>query len=160
MPVQEHDKIYIDGAWVPSTGTASIDVFDSTNGPVVHLPFADPYCPRGRTAVLEAQESSPLRVVDGGGLTEDHLDGCRALLRRRDQRRHHLHLADRVGLLADRRERVALGDQHGLVVAGDHGVHDQLEQSPGTAKSVAGVGWMTVLSGLKTLLETGEPLQP
>ncbi|MBW9208137.1 SRPBCC domain-containing protein [Mumia sp. zg.B21] len=38
-------------------------------------------------------------------------------------------------------------------------VHDQLEQSPGTARSVAGVGWMTVLSGLKTLLETGEPLQ-
>jgi uncharacterized protein YndB with AHSA1/START domain len=36
-------------------------------------------------------------------------------------------------------------------------VHDQLEASPKTAVSVAG-GWMFVLSGLKTLLETGEPL--
>jgi len=37
-------------------------------------------------------------------------------------------------------------------------VHDQLEGAPKTAASVAGVGWMRVLSGLKTLLETGEPL--
>jgi uncharacterized protein YndB with AHSA1/START domain len=37
-------------------------------------------------------------------------------------------------------------------------VHDQLEHSPKTAASVAGPGWMFVLSGLKTLLETGEPL--
>lgn len=37
-------------------------------------------------------------------------------------------------------------------------VHDQLEESPKTAQSVSGVGWMTVLSGLKTLLETGRPL--
>ena len=36
-------------------------------------------------------------------------------------------------------------------------VHDQLEASPKTADGVAG-GWMRVLSGLKTLLETGEPL--
>jgi uncharacterized protein YndB with AHSA1/START domain len=36
-------------------------------------------------------------------------------------------------------------------------VHDQLEASPKTATSVAG-GWMRVLSGLKTVLETGEPL--
>ena len=36
-------------------------------------------------------------------------------------------------------------------------VHDQLEASPRTAANVAG-GWMYVLSGLKTLLETGEPL--
>jgi hypothetical protein len=36
-------------------------------------------------------------------------------------------------------------------------VHDQLEASPKTAESVAG-GWMRVLSGLKTLLETGQPL--
>jgi aldehyde dehydrogenase (NAD+) len=32
--VHEHDKIYIDGAWVPSAGTGTIDVFDSTNGEV------------------------------------------------------------------------------------------------------------------------------
>ena len=36
-------------------------------------------------------------------------------------------------------------------------VHDELERSPKTAESVAG-GWSYVLSGLKTLLETGEPL--
>ncbi len=31
----QHDKIYIDGAWVPSTGTGTIDVYDSTNGEVI-----------------------------------------------------------------------------------------------------------------------------
>lgn len=36
--------------------------------------------------------------------------------------------------------------------------HDQLEGAPRTAASVAGRGWMFVLSGLKTLLETGHPL--
>ena len=36
--------------------------------------------------------------------------------------------------------------------------HDQLEAAPKTAVSVAG-GWSYVLSGLKTLLETGEPLE-
>ncbi|HEU5213843.1 MAG TPA: SRPBCC domain-containing protein, partial [Gaiellaceae bacterium] len=36
--------------------------------------------------------------------------------------------------------------------------HDQLEASPKTAESVSGAGWMMVLSGLKTLLETGKPL--
>ena len=37
-------------------------------------------------------------------------------------------------------------------------VHDQLEGAPKTAENVSGAGWMWVLSGLKTLLETGEPL--
>jgi uncharacterized protein YndB with AHSA1/START domain len=37
-------------------------------------------------------------------------------------------------------------------------VHDRLETAPKTASHVAGVGWMRVLSGLKTLLETGSPL--
>jgi hypothetical protein len=37
-------------------------------------------------------------------------------------------------------------------------VHDQLDDSPQTAASVSGSGWMFVLSGLKTLLETGESL--
>ena len=37
-------------------------------------------------------------------------------------------------------------------------VHDRLEGAPKTAEGVAG-GWMLVLSGLKTLLETGQPLQ-
>ena len=30
-----YDKIYIDGAWVPSEGSGTIDVFDSTNGDVI-----------------------------------------------------------------------------------------------------------------------------
>jgi uncharacterized protein YndB with AHSA1/START domain len=37
-------------------------------------------------------------------------------------------------------------------------VHDQLEHSPKTAQSVSGEGWMRVLSGLKTLLETGQAM--
>lgn len=36
--------------------------------------------------------------------------------------------------------------------------HDRLEESPRTAARVSGPGWMRVLSGLKTLLETGAPL--
>ena len=36
--------------------------------------------------------------------------------------------------------------------------HDRLEGAPKTAESVSGTGWMMVLSGLKTLLETGRPL--
>jgi uncharacterized protein YndB with AHSA1/START domain len=36
-------------------------------------------------------------------------------------------------------------------------VHDRLESAPKTAESVSG-GWMYILSGLKTLLETGSPL--
>jgi uncharacterized protein YndB with AHSA1/START domain len=38
-------------------------------------------------------------------------------------------------------------------------IHDRLEGSPGTASSVAGKGWTGVISALKTLLETGEPMQ-
>ncbi len=37
-------------------------------------------------------------------------------------------------------------------------IHDRLDDSPKTAAGVSGTGWMTVLSGLKTLLETGRPL--
>ncbi len=36
--------------------------------------------------------------------------------------------------------------------------HDQLDASPMTAHSVSGIGWLTVVNGLKTVLETGEPL--
>jgi uncharacterized protein YndB with AHSA1/START domain len=37
-------------------------------------------------------------------------------------------------------------------------VHDRLEDAPRTAERVAGTGWMRVLSGLKTVVETGEAL--
>jgi acyl-CoA reductase-like NAD-dependent aldehyde dehydrogenase len=33
--VQDHDTIYIDGAWVPSAGSGRIDVYDSTDGSVI-----------------------------------------------------------------------------------------------------------------------------
>ena len=36
-------------------------------------------------------------------------------------------------------------------------VHDQLEQSPATAQGVSG-GWAFIISGLKSVLETGAPL--
>jgi uncharacterized protein YndB with AHSA1/START domain len=36
-------------------------------------------------------------------------------------------------------------------------VHDRLEAAPKTAKNVSG-GWMLIISGLKTLLETGDEL--
>lgn len=36
--------------------------------------------------------------------------------------------------------------------------HDRLDDSPKTAASVSGRGWMHVLSALKTLLETESPL--
>jgi uncharacterized protein YndB with AHSA1/START domain len=47
---------------------------------------------------------------------------------------------------------------------GDGGVckltvtHDELDGAPKTAASVSGAGWMFVLSGLKTLLETGQTM--
>ncbi len=46
--MQEHTKIYIDGAWVPSAGSGSIDVFDSTNGEVIGR------IPNGAAADVEA----------------------------------------------------------------------------------------------------------
>ncbi len=36
-------------------------------------------------------------------------------------------------------------------------VHDRLEQSPATARGVSG-GWAFIISGLKSVLETGSPL--
>jgi len=46
--VQEHTKIYIDGAWVPSSGTGSIEIFDSTNGEVIAS------IPKGTAADVDA----------------------------------------------------------------------------------------------------------
>jgi len=37
-------------------------------------------------------------------------------------------------------------------------VHDRLEGAPKTAAGVSGEGWMRVISGLKTFVETGKPL--
>jgi hypothetical protein len=38
--------------------------------------------------------------------------------------------------------------------------HDQLDGAPLTAASVSGAGWMFVLSGLKSVVETGTGLIP
>ncbi|HUS62380.1 MAG TPA: aldehyde dehydrogenase family protein, partial [Acidimicrobiales bacterium] len=46
--MQEHTKIYIDGAWVASSGTGSIDIFDSTNGEVIAS------IPKGSAADVDA----------------------------------------------------------------------------------------------------------
>jgi len=36
--------------------------------------------------------------------------------------------------------------------------HDKLDGAPKTAASVGGAGWMFVLSGLKTVVETGRSM--
>src|SRR4051794_10123306 len=42
-------------------------VYD-TEGPVVHVSLADPYCPRGRATVLDVGRGTGEQVVDGGTL--------------------------------------------------------------------------------------------
>ncbi len=42
-------------------------VYDG-EGPVVHVSMADPYCPRGRSAVLSTADQAGEPVVDGGTL--------------------------------------------------------------------------------------------
>jgi 5'-methylthioadenosine phosphorylase len=42
--------------------------FFDAEGPVVHIGFADPYCPTGRAAALAAGRARDLPVVDGGTL--------------------------------------------------------------------------------------------
>ena len=57
--MQEHDKIYIDGAWVPSQGTGTIDVFDSTNGEVIG------HIPDGNAADVDAAVKAAARRLPG-----------------------------------------------------------------------------------------------
>jgi aldehyde dehydrogenase (NAD+) len=61
--VYEHDKIYIDGAWVPSAGTGSIDVFDSTNGEVIGR------IPAGNAADVDAAAKAARAAFDGWAAT-------------------------------------------------------------------------------------------
>ena len=42
-------------------------VYDA-EGPVVHVEFAEPYCPRGRASVIAAGAAGSVRPVDGGTL--------------------------------------------------------------------------------------------
>ena len=59
----EHDKIYIDGAWVPSTGTGSIEVFDSTNGEVIGR------VPAGTAEDIDAAAKAARAAFDGWAAT-------------------------------------------------------------------------------------------
>ncbi|MFZ5872358.1 MAG: S-methyl-5'-thioadenosine phosphorylase, partial [Actinomycetota bacterium] len=52
---------------VDRTWGRSSTVYDQV-GAVVHVSMADPYCPAGRRAVVEAGGGADLRVVDGGTL--------------------------------------------------------------------------------------------
>jgi len=52
----------VDRTW----GRAS--TFYDEPGPVVHVPFADPYCPRGRAAAVSVGSARGLDPVDGGTL--------------------------------------------------------------------------------------------
>lgn len=42
--------------------------YSDVDGPVVHVTFADPYCPRGRAAAIGAARQSPLPVAEEGSL--------------------------------------------------------------------------------------------
>lgn len=57
-------------------------------------------------------------------------------------------------------EAITQPDQTARYFHGARITHDKLEGAPKTAASVSGPGWMFVLSGLKTVLETGESLAP
>ncbi|MGK2946951.1 MAG: aldehyde dehydrogenase family protein [Acidimicrobiales bacterium] len=57
--MHEHDKIYIDGAWVPSAGTSTIDVFDSTNGEVIGR------IPQGTAADVDAAAKAAKAAFPG-----------------------------------------------------------------------------------------------
>lgn len=62
-------------------------------------------------------------------------------------------------MAAEPRSRVSwLIEEQGHGVCLLTAVHDRLENSPKTARSIGGIGWLTVVDGLKTLLETGQPL--
>ena len=61
--MQEHTKIYIDGAWVPSAGKGSIDVFDSTNGEVIGT------IPAGTAEDVDAAAKAARAAFDGWAAT-------------------------------------------------------------------------------------------
>jgi len=61
--VQVHDKIYIDGAWVASEGTGSIDVYDSTDGSVIGR------IPDGTAADVDRAAKAARAAFDGWSRT-------------------------------------------------------------------------------------------
>jgi aldehyde dehydrogenase (NAD+) len=84
--VQIHDKLYIDGAWVPSTGSDTIDVHDSTNGEVIaRVPAGtaddvDAAATAARTAFESWSQTTPeerakycTRIAEGLGARMDEI---------------------------------------------------------------------------------------
>lgn len=67
-PAQGPGTLVVPDQVVDRTWGRDHTVFDDVTGPVVHLSFADPYCPRGRRCVLDAVEATgdTVPVVDGG----------------------------------------------------------------------------------------------
>jgi aldehyde dehydrogenase (NAD+) len=61
--VDQHDEIYIDGAWVPSQGDGSIDVYDSTDGSVIGR------IPAGSAADVDAAAKAARAAFDGWAAT-------------------------------------------------------------------------------------------
>ena len=59
------DKLYIDGAWVPSTGTGTIDVYDSTDGSVMGT------IPDDMAGIFQALKEAALTMQQGGGIGYD-----------------------------------------------------------------------------------------
>jgi 5'-methylthioadenosine phosphorylase len=52
---------------IDRTWGRSNTIYDEV-GPVIHVPFADPFCPRGRAAVVAAARSGDAPVQDAGTL--------------------------------------------------------------------------------------------
>jgi aldehyde dehydrogenase (NAD+) len=84
--VQIHDKLYIDGAWVPSTGSDTIDVHDSTSGEVIaRVPAGtaedvDAAAKAARTAFESWSQTTPeerakycTRIAEGLGARMDEI---------------------------------------------------------------------------------------
>ena len=61
--MDQHDVIYIGGAWVPSQGEGSIDVFDSTDGSVIGS------IPAGNAADVDAAAQAARATFDGWAAT-------------------------------------------------------------------------------------------
>ena len=58
-----HDKIYVDGAWIPSTGSETLEVFDSTDGSVIAT------IPNGTAEDLDKAAKAARAAFDGWAAT-------------------------------------------------------------------------------------------
>ena len=65
-PEQGPGTIVVPDQVVDRTGSGREHTVYDSIGPVVHVGFADPYCPRGREAVLSAGQAAGKTMVDGG----------------------------------------------------------------------------------------------